>query len=124
MSLFTIDISKLLSSPVGTMEEFEFAQELPTDTWDDLVCIADLEMRVKLLRQDYGIECILSRVETQITIPSESIEDKAIEIEHVSREFHLKKQPRDTDDIEYINMHDATIDLANIIEQELLIAGL
>lgn len=32
--------------------------------------------------------------------------------------------PTDTDDIEYIDTHDASIDLSTIIEQELLIAGL
>ncbi len=124
MSLFTIDTSTLLSSPVGTMEEFQFAQGIPTDTWDDLVCNEELRMHVKLLKQDYGIECILSSVETLITIPSESIENKPIEIENISREFHLKKKPTDTDDIEYINDHDGTIDLTKVIEQELLIAGL
>lgn len=59
-----------------------------------------------------------------MTIPSESIEHKSLELENISREFHLKKKKEDTDDIEYINTHDATVDLSTIIEQELLIAGL
>ncbi len=61
---------------------------------------------------------------TLITIPSEGLEDIPISLEHISREFHLKKTEKDTDDIEYINTHDATIDLTRIVEQELLIAGL
>ncbi len=124
MSLFTIDISSLLSLPVGSISEFQFEQEIPHNTWEDLICIEDLMMSVKLIREEYGINCLLEKVSTIITIPSEGLEDISITLEHISREFHLKKTPKDTDDIEYINTHDATIDLSRIIEQELLIAGL
>jgi hypothetical protein len=124
MSLFTIDASSLLQLPVGSISEFQFEQEIPTDTWDDLICEEPLSMDIKLVRQDYGINCIIWNLSTTITIPSESIEYKSLELENISREFHLKKKKEDTDDIEYINTHDATIDLSNIIEQELLIAGL
>ena len=81
-------------------------------------------MTIKLLHQEYGIECILVALQTTIEIPSEGIENKEIEIIGVSREFHTKKQLQDTDDIQYINMHDGTIDLTEIIREELLIAGL
>ncbi len=124
MSLFTIDVSSLLSLPVGSVSEFQFEQEVPEDTWEDLVCTEDLMMSVKLIREDYGINCLLQEITTIVTIPSEWIEEKIIELDNISREFRLKKTPKDTDDIEYINTHDATIDLAKIIEQELLIAGL
>lgn len=123
MSLFTLDISTLLSSPVGTMEEFHFEQEIPADTWEDLICEETLQMHIKIVRQEYGVDCILGNLKTIISIPSEGIENKEIEIDGVTREFHLKKKREDTDDISYINTHDASIDLATIIEQELLIAG-
>ncbi len=38
MSLFTIDILTLLSSPVGTTEEFQFDQDIPVETFEDLIC--------------------------------------------------------------------------------------
>ena len=109
---------------MGSVSEFQFEQEVPEDTWEDLVCTEDLMMSVKLIREDYGINCLLQEITTIVTIPSEWIEEKIIELDNISREFRLKKTPKDTDDIEYINTHDATIDLAKIIEQELLIAGL
>ncbi len=124
MSLFTIDVSSLLQLPVGSISEFEFEQEIPTDTWEDLICEEPLSMNIKLVRQDYGINCIIWSLSTTIAIPSESIENKIIELNNISREFHLKKKKEDTDDIEYIDTHDATIDLSTILEQELLIAGL
>jgi hypothetical protein len=124
MSLFTIDVSSLLSLPIGSISEFEFEQDIPEDTWQDLVCTEMLQMSVKLIREDYGINCLLAEVSTIITIPSEGLENISISLEHISREFHLKKSPKDTDDIEYINTHDATIDLSRVIEQELLIAWL
>lgn len=123
MSLFTIDISALLQSPVGSIEEFQFDQEIPQDTWEDLVCESDLQMSIKLIRQEYGLECIFGQLSTSISIPSEGIKNKEIEIDGVSREFHLKKRNEDTDDISYIDTHDGTIDLSIILEQELLIAG-
>lgn len=123
MPLFTIDISPLLHLPVGSISDFHFEQEIPTDTWDDLICETSLTMDIKLVRQEYGINCIIQELTTAITIPNESIENKIIELQNISREFHVKKDPKDTDDIEYIDTHDTTIDLSNILEQELLIAG-
>lgn len=123
MSLFTIDISSLLSLPIGSVSEFQFEEDIPSDTWEDLVCDEVLSMHIKLIRQEYGINCLIQDLKTTITIPSESIEKKIIELQNISREFHLKKSPKDTDDIEYIDTHDATIDLTRILEQELLIAG-
>lgn len=124
MSLFAVDISTILSSPVGTIEEFHFAQEIPEDIWEDLICETDLEMSIKIVKKEYGVDCILEGLKTTIAIPSEGIENKEIEIDGVTREFHLKKKKEDTDDISYIDTHDASIDLTTILEQELLIAGL
>ena len=124
MTLFTIDISPLLASPVGSMEEFQFAREIDKTMWEDLKCVEDLSMHIKLVRQEYGIECIILDLKTMIDIPSEGLEHVTIEISNISREFHIKKNSTDTDEIEYINPHDGTLDLSQIIEQELLIAGL
>ncbi len=123
MSLFTIDVSSLLHSPVGTVEEFQFCQDIPEDTLEDVVCLEPLDIHIKLVRQEYGIQCLLLEVHTVVDISSNDIKNKTIEIQDVTREFHIKKLREDTDDIEYINDHDATIDLANIINQELLIAA-
>jgi hypothetical protein len=123
MSLFTLDISAILLSPVGTMEEFHFCQEIQGDMWDDLLCETTLEMNIKIVRQDYGVDCILGQLKTTISILSEGIDKKEIEIDGVTREFHLKKNPNDTDDVSYIETRDMTIDLSFILEQELLIAG-
>ena len=81
-------------------------------------------MSIKLIRQEYGIECLLLDIEATVEIPSEGIEGKELEITNISREFHLKKQPRDPDDIQYIDIRESTVDLANIVREELLIAGL
>ena len=123
MSLFTIDISGLLTSPVGSMEEFNFREDIPRDTWEDLICEEELHMNIKIIRQDHGLDCILSRLSTVISIPSEGIENKEVAIDGVTRELHLKKTEKDTDDISYIDMRNGTIDLSLILEQELLIAG-
>lgn len=123
MSLFTIDISALLHSPVGTTEEFQFHDDIPEDTFEDVVCREPLDIHIKLVRQEYGIQCLLCELHTVVDIPSNDILQKTIDIADIAREFHIKKLREDSDDIEYINDHDATIDLANILSQELLIAG-
>lgn len=76
MSLFTIDISSLLSLPIGSVSEFQFEEDIPSDTWEDLVCDEVLSMHIKLIRQEYGINCLIQDLKTTITIPSESIEKK------------------------------------------------
>ncbi len=124
MSLFTIDISSLLMNAVGSVAEFQFSEDIPVDTWEDLVCRDILQMEIRLLRMEYGINCIIQKLDTTITIPSENRENIKLSLKSLSREFHLKKNTWDTDDIEYIDIRDATIDLTHIVEQELLIAGL
>ncbi len=124
MSLFSLDVSEILGSPVGTIREFHFEQTLPDNTFSDVLCVEDLVMDIKLIHQSYGIECLFISLETTINIPSESIEWKEISLINQSREFHLKKSEKDTDDIQYIDTHDMIIDLAQAIEEELLIAGL
>lgn len=124
MSLFTIDVSSLLSSTVGTTEEFRFDQDIPVETFEDLICHDWLHMNIKLIRQEYGIECLLLHIESTIEIPSEGIKGKELEITGISREFHIKKVVWDPDDIQYIDIRDNTIDLATIVREELLIAGL
>lgn len=124
MSLFSLDIAEILSSPIGTMREFQFAQDLPTNTFSEVICEKNLIMDIKLIRQDYGIECLFLSLETTINIPSESIENKDIILKNQSREFHVKKHETDTDDIQYIDTHTMMIDLTQVIEEELLIAGL
>lgn len=124
MPLFSLDVSEILGSPVGTIREFHFEQTLPDNTFSDVICTEDLIMDIKLIHQSYGIECLFVSLDTTIDIPSESIEWKEITLSNQSREFHLKKSEKDTDDIQYIDTHDMMIDLTRAIEEELLIAGL
>jgi hypothetical protein len=123
MSLFTIDISGLLISPVGTMDEFHFEQELESDTFETFLCTEPLIMDIRIIRRDYGVECLFQSIQTTIDIPEEYLQGQEILLEHISREFHLKERREDTDDVEYIDP-DETIDLGRVIAQELLIAGL
>jgi len=74
MSLFSLDISEILGSPVGTIREFHFEQTPPEDTFDDVICTNDLIMDIKLVHQSYGVECLFITLKTIINIPSESIE--------------------------------------------------
>ena len=124
MSLFSLDISEILGSPVGTIREFHFEQAPPKDTFTDVICREDLIMDIKLVHQSNGVECLFVSLETTIDITSESIEGKEVTLANQSREFHLKKSEKDTDDIQYIDTHDMIIDLTRAIEEELLIAGL
>jgi hypothetical protein len=124
MSLFSLDISEILWSPVGTLQEFHFEQILPDDTFSEVICHNELIMDIKLVRQSYGIECIFVELTTTIDIPAEWIRSEEVTFAHQSREFHLKKTPDDSDDICYIDTHKLTIDLTQAIEEELLISGL
>lgn len=74
MSLFSLDVSEILGSPVGTIREFHFEKTLPNDTFSDVMCTDELTMDIKLIHQSYGIECLFISLETTIDIPSESIE--------------------------------------------------
>jgi len=124
MSLFSLDVSEILGSPIGTLQEFHFEQPIPADTFTEIICVDTLKMHVRLVRQPYGIECIFVELTTTIDIPAEFIHSEEVTFAHQSREFHLKKTENDADDIEYIDTHELTLDLTQAIEEELLISGL
>ncbi|MFA6079981.1 MAG: hypothetical protein WC753_00670 [Candidatus Gracilibacteria bacterium] len=124
MSLFSLDVSAILESPVGTLQEFHFEQIPPEDTFSEVICRGELVMDIKLIHQSYGIECVFVALKTTIDIPDESIQSEKVTLTNQSREFHLKKTPDDSDDIQYIDTHKLAIDLTQAIEEELLIAGL
>ena len=124
MSLFSLDVSEILGSPVGTLKEFHFKQTIPADTFSEVLCVEELIMHVRLVRQPYGVECIFVELKTTIDIPEEFIQSKEVTFANQSREFHLKKTPDDSDDIQYIDTHELTLDLTQAIEEELLISGL
>lgn len=122
MSLFTIDITRLLQSPVGSFDEYQFEEEVPKDTWEDLTCESPLSMNIKIVREKYGLSCIIHDIMTSISVPADALKDVDVELENIAREFHIKKSPEDTDDIGYIDMNHCTIDLTQCIREELLIS--
>ena len=124
MSLFSLDVSEILGSPVGTLQEFHFQQTIPADTFLEIICVEELIMHIRLVRQPYGVECIFVELKTTIDIPEEFIQSEEVTFANQSREFHLKKTPDDSDDIQYIDAHELTLDLTQAIEEELLISGL
>ena len=124
MSLFSLDVSEILGSPVGTLQEFHFEQIIPANTFSEVLCTKELVMHVRLVRQPYGVECIFVELKTTIDIPEEFIQSEEVTFANQSREFHLKKTPDDSDDILYIDTHELTLDLTQAIEEELLISGL
>ena len=121
--MFTIDISDLLISHIGDTREFEMEEQISAADFPDIVFTAPLFVSLRIVRQDYGVDVTFERLETAVTMLEDHVEDEEIYVYDVTRKFHLKKSLEDTDDIEYISP-DMTIDLTNIIAQEIFIIAL
>ena len=63
---------------------------------------------------------VFDRLECVVSIPEDDIQKQEVYLYDITRSFHLYPEDTDTDDIEYI-FSDRTIDLENIITQEILI---
>lgn len=121
--MFEIDISDILSSYVGDTREFEMEEVVTIDDIPDITFDTPLFISLRIVRQAYGVDVVFERLETQVTIIQDDIEKEEVYVYGIARKFHLEQTLEDTDDVSYISS-DFTIDLADVIAQEVFISVL
>lgn len=114
--MFEIPVWDLITSYSWDSKELEFSWEVYSWYYDDLVFLKNLDLKIKIIWLDEWVTVIIEKLTTQVRYW-----DKIcfINIEGVDREFRSHKNLIDPDDIKYIK--DSTIDLKDIIREEILI---
>ena len=118
--MFEIDISDLLTSYEGDSREFELEEFVSVDDIPQIVFESDLYLVIRIIRTKKWVDVVFDRLECVVSIPEDDIQKQEVYLYDITRSFHLYPEDTDTDDIEYI-FSDRTIDLENIITQEILI---
>lgn len=122
MSLLSIDIVDILAAPVWTTDKMGFSSDIDKDIFESIICLSPMTISLRLIRQEYGIQCVFDSIQCVVSVPSEGISDAEIHLSDISRELHLKRHEDDPDDLGYIHSNDEVYDLSLMIEQEILIA--
>lgn len=116
--MFEIPVWDLLSSYSWDSKELEFEWEIPNWTFEEFEFNKKLKLRILIIWLDEWVSVIIKELNTTVTYKWAL---KFINKKDIERKFNLDKKVDDTDDIKYINKRWATIDLFDIIREEILI---
>ena len=116
--MFEIPVWDLMASFSGDSQELEFHGDVVPGFYDDLEFIAPLNLKLKLVSLDDGIMVIIDELETSVIF--EWVERNII-VEAIEREFKERLDLTNPDDIKYVNTKNMSIDLKDVIREEILI---
>jgi hypothetical protein len=116
--MFEIPIWDLLNSYSWDSQDLEFNWEVYSWFYEDIEFLGNLYLKLKLINLDSWIMAIIEKLEAEVKYEWKS---KKILLEKIEREFKEKFDPADPDDIKYINTKNSTINLKDIIREEILI---
>ena len=116
--MFEIPVWDLLASFSWDSRELEFNGEVLPWFYLDLDFIWPLRLKLKLITLDDWIMVVFENLETNVMY--EWIQ-RNIKIEEIEREFKEEYNASNPDDIKYINTKNTSIDLKDVIREEILI---
>lgn len=116
--MFEIPVWDLLNSYNWDSKELEFSWDVYDWFYEEIKFLSPLEMKLKIIWTENWITVIFEYIKTKILY-----EDKItyIDLSNIDREFREKYEVNNPDDIKYIDMKKSTIDLKDIIKEEILI---
>ncbi len=117
--MLTIPVWDLLNSYDGDSKNFAFEGEIFDWYYDDIQFLKPLEFKIKLLVVNDGIHAFFTELSTEILYENKK---QKIHISDFERIWKSRIDLLDPDDIYEINMKNATIDLAPVIREEIIMA--
>ncbi len=116
--MFEIPVWDLLASYSWDSKELEFKWDVPPWFFDEFEFIRPLEMKLKIIWLDDWVDVVIEKIWTWVKFDWQV---KFVNTWDIERRFKQTKDINDPDDIRYINMHWATIDMKEVIKEEILI---
>jgi hypothetical protein len=117
--MFTLPVWDILASYDGDSKNFSFEGEIFDGYFDDIVFKKPLSFEIYIMWLDDRVEVICKNLKTQVVYDGRSHD---VSIGEFEREFKLKREPGDPDDIGEIDSHGMTVDLAPILREEIIMA--
>lgn len=122
--MFQIPVWDLLASYTGDSQELAFDGPVYEGYYDDLTFLSNLKLKIRLIAIDEGIELLLSELQASVQFEwmPHTVEFIASEtVEPIARRFVTEYDPLLPDDIGIVDVKNSTIDLKNIIREEILL---
>ncbi len=117
--MFTIPVGDLINSYDGDSKIFSFDGEIFDGFYEDLTFLKPLLFTIKLIVIDDGIHGIFTNFSTEISYENKKTK---ISIPEFERVWKTQIDPLDGDDINLINTKNMTIDLKDVIREEIIMA--
>lgn len=117
--MFTIPVGDLINSYDGDSKIFSFDGEVFDGFYEDLKFLKPLLFTIKLIVIEDGIHGIFTNFSTEVSYENKKTR---ISIPEFERIWKTQIDPLDGDDINLINTKNMTIDLKNVIREEIIMA--
>lgn len=117
--MFEIQVGHLLESYSGDSESFDFEGEVTPGFYEDLEFTTPLTFRITLISLGDGIEAIIENLETSVEYEFSPYD---VQITKVSRTFKKEHDPLLSDDVKFIDKKHSTIDLKEVLREEIIMA--
>lgn len=117
--MFTIPVGDLINSYDGDSKIFSFDGEVFDGFYEDLKFLKPLLFTIKLIVIEDGIHGIFTNFSTEVSYENKKT---GISIPEFERIWKTQIAPLDGDDINLVNTKNMTIDLKNVIREEIIMA--
>ena len=117
--MFTIPVGDLINSYDGDSKIFSFDGEIFDGFYEDLTFLKPLLFTIKLIVINDGIHGIFTNFSTEISYENKKAK---ISIPEFERVWKTQIDPLDGDDISLIKTNNMTIDLKDVIREEIFMA--
>jgi hypothetical protein len=118
--MFTIPVGDILASYSGDSKEFSFSGEIFDGYYDDIAFLTPLEFSIKLISLDDGVQAMFQNLNTRVRYEDR---EHDVTIGGFDRTWQKHIDPlTDDDDVQRLDIHSMTIDLAPVIREEIIMA--
>jgi len=116
--MFEIPVWDLLTSFTWDSKELEFEGEILPGFYDDIEFKTPLYLKIKLISLDDWIMVVFEKIKANVMFEWTLY---FIDQENIEREFRKTYDAKNPDDIKYIDMKNISVDLKDVIREEILI---
>lgn len=122
--MFQIPVWDLLASYTGDNQELAFDGPVYNGYYEDISILGNLRLKIRLIAIDEGIELLILELRAKVIFEGVTHEVNFLSndtIEPIARRFTTEYDPLAPDDIKMVDKKNSTIDIGEIIREEILL---
>ena len=117
--MFELGVGHILESHSGDSETLDFEGDVIPGTFADIETLSPLFFRLTMISLDDGMETIVENLKVKVEYEGKTHE---IEIPRFERTFRTDRDPLAPDDVKFVNKKNMTIDLGEVLREEIIMA--